>query len=523
MTDRKKDIILEIKNLRLDFGGSKEVLHDVNFVLKRNSITGMAGRSGSGKSLTALTILGLQNSEKCNYSGNILLHINGESIDLLGFSEKEYEKIRGSKISMVFQDIYSSFDPRLKCGVQLIEVLKTHTGKSNKECVLEAKEHFRKFGLNTRIFDSYPHQVSGGELQRVAFAIALASSPDLLIADEPVTNLDAISKKEILDLIKNINDKNNLSILYISHDIASIQYLTDEIVLMDSGETSIVKADKILDKQLNMRFSVKEDIADTKPVLQLKDIRKKYKRNSIFDIFSSSGELVALKNISFSLNKGEILGIVGESGSGKSTLARIIMGLEKAEKGQYIFEEKDYISANKKDIEYLRKNIQMVYQNPANSLNPLLSNKILIKEPFEVLGLRFDENEMLTRIENTLSKLNLNMDILNRYPQQISGGEAQRLAIARVLLLEPKVIIFDEAVSSLDNQNQYDLLNNLLDLQKERILSYIYITHDLVLARSFCQKLIIMKDGEIVESGLTVDIFKNPKAEYTKKLLNAVF
>jgi peptide/nickel transport system ATP-binding protein len=355
MTDRKKDIILEIKNLRLDFGGSKEVLHDVNFVLKRNSITGMAGRSGSGKSLTALTILGLQNSEKCNYSGNILLHINGESIDLLGFSEKEYEKIRGSKISMVFQDIYSSFDPRLKCGVQLIEVLKTHTGKSNKECVLEAKEHFRKFGLNTRIFDSYPHQVSGGELQRVAFAIALASSPDLLIADEPVTNLDAISKKEILDLIKNINDKNNLSILYISHDIASIQYLTDEIVLMDSGETSIVKADKILDKQLNMRFSVKEDIADTKPVLQLKDIRKKYKRNSIFDIFSSSGEFVALKNISFSLNKGEILGIVGESGSGKSTLARIIMGLEKAEKGQYIFGEKDYISANKKDIEYLRK------------------------------------------------------------------------------------------------------------------------------------------------------------------------
>jgi ABC-type microcin C transport system duplicated ATPase subunit YejF len=165
----------------------------------------------------------------------------------------------------------------------------------------------------------------------------------------------------------------------------------------------------------------------------------------------------------------------------------------------------------------------MVYQNPANSLNPLLSNKILIKEPFEVLGLRFDENEMLTRIENTLSKLNLNMDILNRYPQQISGGEAQRLAIARVLLLEPKVIIFDEAVSSLDNQNQYDLLNNLMDLQKERILSYIYITHDLVLARSFCQKLIIMKDGEIVESGLTVDIFKNPKAEYTKKLLNAVF
>ncbi len=529
MTNPDKNIILQVKNLKLAFGksGEKEVLHDVNFSLKKNRITGMTGHSGSGKSLTALMIPGLVDKERCIYSGDILFNNDGEFVDLTGLSEREYQKIRGSKISMVFQDPYSSFDQRIKCGDQLTEVLLNHSGRSKKDSISEARKHFKKFGLNDRIFDSYPHEVSGGELQRVAFAIALAPSPELLIADEPVTNLDAISKKEILDLIKEINQKEGLTILYISHDIGSIRYLTDDILLMKSGKIEKIndENDYLSTGRSLIDTSVNDDnvVNENKTVLEIKNVWKIYKKNSIFKIFSSPDKVVALRDINISLNRGERLGIVGESGSGKTTLARILTGLERADSGEYLFEGKNFTSAGKKDVEYLRKNIQMVYQNPANSLNPLISNKTLIHEPFEVLGLHLTKTEKQKRIKEVLSKLNLDLDILNRYPRQLSGGEAQRFAIARVLLLEPKVMIFDEAVSSLDIQNQYDMLNNLLQLQKDNSLSYIYISHDLALTRQFCQKIIIMKDGEIIESGNSEDIFNNPKAEYTKKLLNAVF
>ena len=340
-----------------------------------------------------------------------------------------------------------------------------------------------------------------------------------------MTNLDAISKKEILDLIKDINQKEGLSILYISHDIASIKYLTDDILLMKAGRVEKLNDDNdYISKSISsIDISTNNVVNEKKTVLELKNVWKIYERNDIFKIFSTSGEKVALKDINIRLNKGEILGIVGESGSGKTTLARILMGLERADKGKYLFEGKDFTPAGKKDLKYLRKNIQMVYQNPANSLNPLISNKTLINEPFEISGVHLDKQEKGNKIKRILSKLNLDTDILNRYPSQLSGGEAQRFAIARVLLLEPEVIIFDEAVSSLDVKNQYDLLNNLLRLQKDNFLSYIYISHDLALTKRFCQKIIIMKDGEIVESGNSDDIFNNPKEEYIKKLLNAVF
>ncbi len=523
-----ENIVLEIKNLKLKLGHKKvkEILKSVNFNIKKSQIIAMTGSSGSGKSLTAYAILGLLDKGKFSCDGNIWFNDNGRKIDLLSLKENEYEQIRGVKISMVFQDPYSSFDPRIKCGNQLVEILKKKSDSSHNDIIIEAKKQFYRFGLNDRIFNSYPHQISGGELQRVSFAIALAPSPDLLITDEPVTNLDAISKKEILDLIREINIRDGLAVLYISHDIDSIKYLSArDIIMIKDGKTKIVNDSYFTVKKLKLNQNQDEIdyVIEDNPLLELKNIWKKYKKYSILDVFSSSKELVALKNINLTLNRGEILGIVGESGSGKTTLARILMGLEKIDEGEYIFDGKSYSLPNKKDIKNLRRHIQMVYQNPVSSLNPSISNKVLIHEPFEITNDRLSKKEELEKIEEVFNKLNLSFDILERYPGQLSGGEAQRFAIARVLLLNPEVIIFDEAVSSLDLQNQYNILENLMMLQKENQLSYIYISHDLKLTRQFCDKLIIMKDGKIIESGNNKEIFNNPKEEYTKKLLNAGF
>ncbi len=488
--------LLEIKELYVSFQ-SFQAVKGVSIAVKPAEFVALIGNSGSGKSTVAQSILKLHRNAK--YKGDIYL----KKTNLMKLRENQMQAVRGKKISMIFQEPMTSLNPLHTAGAQIMEVLKLHQLKATKE------EVFRLLNLVEltdceRIYHSYPHMLSGGQRQRVMIAMALAARPFLLIADEPTTALDVTVQAEILALLKRLQKKLKLAILFITHDQAIVRKMADRVYVMKAGQVVSTK----------MPFLAK---VKSKPFCEGEgDSFLKVENVSV-----SYGDFQAVRDISFSLKLRQTLGIVGESGSGKSSLMHALMRLVPA-KGRVCFDKKDFLSLKGKELLKKRADIQMVMQDPAGSLNPRLTVFDIVQEGLKIhqSNLKLKERKLL--VQDVLTDVGLNPALLlDRYPHELSGGQKARVALARVLILKPKILILDEVMASLDKNTQSKLKHLLLRLQEHYGFIYIFITHDMNFAQSMSDLILVMKEGQLQEFGKAQDVFKNPVSPYTKKLLQA--
>ena len=551
--------MLQVHNLTVKFLSGKvenEVVKKISFDLKENKILGIVGESGSGKSVTSLAVLGLLPKNTIQ-EGTIFF----DEKNLLKISDKELQQIRGNKIAMIFQEPMSSLNPTLTCGSQVAEVLKQHTGLNKKEMYQEVISLFQKvkLPLPDRIFNSYPHQISGGQKQRVMIAIAIACKPDLLIADEPTTALDVTVQKEIILLLKELQKENKMSILLISHDLSLVSEIADDVIILFKGEIvekgnttdifhspqhdytkGLINSKPNLNQRLKKLPTVEDFIKNKiftdvytkrerdayhskiyrlKPLLEIVDL-KKYFNTSVG--FTRKPLIKAVDTISFKLYEGETLGLVGESGCGKTTLGRSIMQLEKVTSGKIFYKGKDITHLSKTALRNLRKEIQIIFQDPFSSLNPRISIGNAILEPMNVHGVLSNYKERKVYVIELLKKVGLEEDHFNKYPHEFSGGQRQRIGIARAIALKPKIIICDESVSALDVSVQAQVLNLLNELKSTFNFSYIFISHDLSVVKFMSDQLVVMNKGKIEEIDDADTIYKTPKSEYTKNLIDAI-
>jgi len=551
--------MLQVHNLTVKFLSGKvenEVVKKISFDLKENKILGIVGESGSGKSVTSLAVLGLLPKNTIQ-EGDIFF----DEKNLLKISDKEFQQIRGNKIAMIFQEPMSSLNPTLTCGSQVAEVLKQHTGLNKKEMYQEVISLFQKvkLPLPDRIFNSYPHQISGGQKQRVMIAIAIACKPDLLIADEPTTALDVTVQKEIILLLKELQKENKMSILLISHDLSLVSEIADDVIILFKGEIvekgnttdifhspqhdytkGLINSKPNLNQRLKKLPTVEDFIKNKiftdvytkrerdayhskiyrlKPLLEIVDL-KKYFNTSVR--FTRKPLIKAVDTISFKLYEGETLGLVGESGCGKTTLGRSIMQLEKVTSGKIFYKGKDITHLSKTALRNLRKEIQIIFQDPFSSLNPRISIGNAILEPMNVHGVLSNYKERKVYVIELLKKVGLEEDHFNKYPHEFSGGQRQRIGIARAIALKPKIIICDESVSALDVSVQAQVLNLLNELKSTFNFSYIFISHDLSVVKYMSDQLVVMNKGKIEEIDDADTIYKTPKSEYTKNLIDAI-
>ena len=551
--------MLEVNNLRIFFSSNtqeNEVVKKISFKLNKNKILGIVGESGSGKSVTSLALLGLL-SNKATVKGQILY----QGTDLVGFSEKDFQKIRGKKIGMIFQEPMSSLNPTKTCGAQVAEILRQHTDLNKTAIYQDVLSLFERVQLPTpkRIFNSYPHQISGGQKQRVMIAIAIACKPDILIADEPTTALDVTVQKEIISLLKELQKKNEMSIIFISHDLSLISEIADDLIVLYKGE--IIEKGKAIDifrnpQQLytkalinskpNLEARIKklptvEDLMtqkmdsqlygkkerdqfhkklyDSKPLLEVVRLKKYFEKKSWF---KRSSKIKAVNDVSFKLYEGETLGLVGESGCGKTTLGRTILHLEKVSSGNIFYKGKDITYLTKGELKNMRKEIQLIFQDPFSSLNPRISVGNSILEPMTVHQIMSSHKERKSYVLEIIKKVGLEEVHYNRYPHEFSGGQRQRIGIARAIALQPKLIICDESVSALDVSVQARVLNLLNELKTTFNFSYIFISHDLSVVKHMSDQLIVMNQGEIEEINDADEIYLNPKSSYTKQLIDSI-
>ncbi len=545
-----------INDFSISFEGI-QVIDKVSFEIASNTILGMVGESGSGKSLTSLALMGLLPKNATIY-GQVLF--NGE--ELLTKSEKEFQRFRGNKISMIFQEPMSCLNPTMTCGKQVLEILQIHTTLSKKEMKNEVISLFEKVKLPRaeQIFNAYPYEISGGQKQRVMIAMAIACKPQLLIADEPTTALDVTIQKEIITLLKELQKETKMSILFISHDLNLVSEIADEVIVMykgqfvEQGEAKAIfknpkekytKAlinskpkegvrlkklptvhDFINETVENIVFSEEErkiyheKIYNTKPFLEVKNLEKSYISKTF--LFTKPTIVKAVHNVSFSLYKGETLGLVGESGCGKTTLVRTILQLEEVSSGQIFFEGKDITQINAKELKKMRKEIQIIFQDPFSSLNPRKTIGEAILEPMTVHRIFSNKKERKAYVLELLKNVGLATEHFNRYPHEFSGGQRQRIGIARAIAVQPKLLICDESVSALDVSVQAQILNLLNDLKLKYNFTYIFISHDLSVVKYMSDQLLVMYQGKIEEIGDADEIYKRPQKEYTQKLINAI-
>ena len=553
--------LLSIKDLVLSFGNKKnsiEVLHSISFDVFENEIVGIVGESGSGKSVTSLTIMGLLQKNQVSLTGRILF----EGKDLLKTDEKQFRKIRGSEIAMIFQEPMSALNPSLKCGFQVSEILRLHLKMNASEAKKETISLFEKVKLPrpNDIYNSYPHQISGGQMQRVMIAMAIACKPKLLIADEPTTALDVTVQKEIISLLKSIQQETKMAMLFISHDLSLVSEIADRVLVMYKGnivesatteelfknpKAEYTKALLASRPSLNMRLAKLPTIASIadssfkpreikaterakkhkkiytqKPILEIINLEKHYFSN--VGIFAKKEVVKAVDNVSFSVFEGETLGLVGESGCGKSTLGKTILQLEKATTGSIKYRGKELTKLSKTEIRVLRKEIQIIFQDPFSSLNPRLMIGEALMEPMEVHGLGKNKNERKEKVLLLLERVGLDKSYFYRYPHELSGGQRQRVGIARTIALEPKLVICDESVSALDISVQAQVLNLLNELKNDFGFTYIFISHDLAVVKYMSDQLLVMNKGKIEELGDADEIYENPQTEYSKKLIAAI-
>ena len=555
-------VLLDIENLSVSFYNNEKetpILKNLSFQLNSNSITAIVGESGSGKSITSLSIMGLLPSQISKItSGSIRFNTK----ELVGLNQKDYQLIRGNEIAMIFQEPMSSLNPSMRCGKQVEEILKKHTAYSQHEIQTEVIALFNKVKLPNpeRIYKAYPHEISGGQKQRVMIAMAIACKPKILIADEPTTALDVTVQQEILDLIKSLQKDTKMSVLFISHDLSLVSQFADDVIVMYKGEIveknsvrnifespkhtytkALINARPSTNERLrtlptisdflegqpdseiissSQRLEHHRNLYNQKPLLEVHNIEKEYFTNTGW--FSKQNSFKAVNDVSFKVYPGETLGLVGESGCGKSTLGNAILQLDKATNGKIIYNGKDITNLTKKELRKLRKDIQIIFQDPFASLNPRIMVGRAIMEPMHVHNIGKDDSERKEKVLNILAQVGLDETYFSRYPHEFSGGQRQRIGIARTIALEPKLIICDESVSALDISVQAQVLNLLNHLKSTFGFTYIFISHDLAVVKYMADQLLVMNAGKIEEIGEADTLFNSPEKEYTKKLINAI-
>ncbi len=555
--------LLEIKNLQVKFSedaGMGKAVYNSSFTITKGKLVAIVGESGSGKSVTALSLLQLL-PKQAMVHGDILFSAGGtQQVNLSTLSEKEINTIRGNRIAMIFQEPMTSLNPVYTCGYQVMEALMQHKKLSKKEARLKTIELFEQVSLPnpTAMLKRFPHQISGGQKQRVMIAMAMSCDPCLLIADEPTTALDVRVQKSILQLLKDLQEQNQLSVLLITHDLAVVADVADEIIVMFKGEiveqgntkdilkypqhnyTKALLACKPGINSKGKRLPVINDFlqvnetsnstlhpVSTAPVIGTETILSVQNLSVDFplskNIFGKTTAVFkAVNEVSFEVYKNETVGLVGESGCGKTTLGRAILHLIKPSAGKILLQGNDIASLNEKQLRIIRKNLQIVFQDPYGSLNPRISIGDAIMEPLTVHGLYENKKQRKEEVVSLLDKVSLDGDHFNRYPHQFSGGQRQRICIARALALNPSFLIFDESVSALDVSVQAQVLNLINELKSQLNFTAIFISHDLSVVHYISQRILVMNKGKIVEQGTADDIYFNPKNEYTQQLINAI-
>jgi len=547
--------VLSVKNLSIDLlveGLFRTFVSDLSFSLNRGQTLGIVGESGSGKSLTSLAIMGLLPHGISKVKTKELL-LNGE-INLS--TAENSEKARGSKIAMIFQEPMTSLNPVYSCGEQLTETLKRHLKLSSTKARETAIAWFSKVKLPhpERVFKAYPHELSGGQRQRVMIAMALCCKPDLLIADEPTTALDVTVQKAVLDLINDLQKELGTAVIFISHDLGVVKHLADEVLVLNKGlveeqnNTSelfknpktaytkgLLKCKPENSNKTHYLTTVKEMLLGTtetqlredfvlkgsQVILEVRDLNKTYFKKGLFK--GRNEGIQAVKNVSFTITKGQTVGLVGESGCGKSTLSKILSGLLEADEGVLIFNETDISNYSKRQWMSLRGKIQFIFQDPYGSLNPKKNVYQTLKEVLDHHQPEIRGAEQRALCEELLDEVGLSNSSLYKFPHEFSGGQRQRLVISRALAAKPEFIIADESVSALDVSVQAQVLNLLNRLKAKHNLTYLFISHDLAVINYMSDYVLVMKDGEIIEQGLADKIMVQPEQNYTRELLKSVY
>ncbi len=578
-----KETLLEIKNLVTEFRTEEETVkavNDVSFTLSKGETIGIVGESGSGKSVTSLSVMRLiPNPPGKITGGEIIYHSKNKGpIDLVQLSEKEMRQLRGNEIAMIFQEPMTSLNPVYTCGDQVMEAILLHQKCTKKEAKDKTIALFNEVQLPRpeAIFDSYPHQISGGQKQRVMIAMAMSCQPNILIADEPTTALDVTVQATILDLMLKLQREHEMGIMFITHDLGVIAELADKVVVMYKGK--IVEQGTVLEifsnpqhpytkgllacrPPLNKRLHWLPTVADfmktnengemiestqsvadvTEKLVVTKEERviahkKLYSKAPILSIknlqtyfpikkgmFGKAKDFVkAVDDVSFDVYPGETLGLVGESGCGKTTLGRTVLRLIEPTGGEVLFNGSNITTLGATEMRELRKDIQIIFQDPYSSLNPRITIGQAIMEPMQVHGILENDKARKERVIELLQRVNMNESHFYRYPHEFSGGQRQRICIARALALRPKFIICDESVSALDVSVQAQVLNLLNELKREFDFTYIFISHDLSVVKFMSDRMVVMNKGKIEEMGDADEIYNNPQTEYTKKLIGAI-
>ena len=579
----QKEVLLEVKNLVTEFKSDNEfvkAVNDVSFTVHKGETIGIVGESGSGKSVTSLSIMQLiPNPPGFVSGGEILYHSKNKGVvNFRSLPNDEMRSFRGNEVAMIFQEPMTSLNPVYTCGDQVMEVIILHQKISKKEAKQKTLQLFEQVQLPDpeRIFNVYPHQISGGQKQRVMIAMAMSCNPRVLIADEPTTALDVTVQKTILDLMLKLQRQSDMGIMFITHDLGVIAELADKVMVMYKGKVveqgpvleifsnpkhpytkSLLACRPPLDKRI-MRLPVSADFMKTdtdgnmieisnsvseainsviitkeqrvaehkelysrSKILEIQNIKTYFPKNKTF--FGKTIDYIkAVDDVSFDVYEGETLGLVGESGCGKTTLGRTILRLNEPTSGKIFFEQKDLLQVKPEDMRQMRKDMQIIFQDPYSSLNPRITIGEAIMEPMQVHNILANNNQRKEKVYELLKKVGLTEKQFGRYPHEFSGGQRQRVCIARALSLNPKFIICDESVSALDVSVQAQVLNLLNDLKREFKFTYIFISHDLSVVKFMSDRMVVMNKGKIEEMGDADDIYLNPKTDYTKNLISSI-
>lgn len=573
--------LLSFKNLSVEFGSGDKYLvavDNLSFNVEAGQTVGIVGESGSGKSITSLTAMRLLPIAARISRGEIIYSSSDKDIDILKLKEKQMRQLRGNNIAMIFQEPMTSLNPVIKCGEQVSEALRLHQKLSSKEAKEKTLEWFKEVKLPRpeEMYESYPHQISGGQKQRVMIAMAMCCEPQILIADEPTTALDVTVQKTILELIKRLQEKHRMAVIFITHDLGVVAEIADRVVVMYKGniveQGSIEKIfkspqhpytqsllacrpplnvklsrlpvvsdfmqkdeeGKLIKKEVEVHNLLKNLELDT--LSEEKRKAKLYEQEAIlkvknlknyFPVYTGifrnvSNYIKAVDDVSFDIYPGETLGLVGESGCGKTTLGRTLLKLLEPTAGEIYYKGQPIHQMSNVQMRPLRKQMQIIFQDPYSSLNPKKTVGEAIMEPMRIHQITKNDKQGKQKTIQLLERVGLNESVFGKYPHEFSGGQRQRICIARSLALSPEFLICDESVSALDVSVQAQVLNLLNDLKEDFGFTYIFISHDMSVVKYMSDRMIVMKQGKIVEMGDADKIFKNPSSEYTKSLIDAI-
>jgi len=559
-------MICSVNNLTIKLkeeSSSRIIVRDISFSLEPGVSMGIVGESGSGKTITALSLLKLLPPRMFISDGQIHWHgSRNQDVDLAMLDDKEIQKIRGRQISMIFQEPMTSLNPSLRCGWQIREAVSLHLGESPKRIMSQTLQLLKEVQLpSDKVFyNKYPHQLSGGQRQRIMIAMALAGNPSLLIADEPTTALDVTVQKKILDLLDDIRRNRGMSMLFISHDLGVIRQICENALVMYQGEVvESGRVDDLFDDPQHpytrgliscrpmlgsrpVRLPTLADFlspspdagepepgpaisqathAEEVPLLKVTDLHTRYVLKKSF-FGKPLRSLEAVDHVSFHVCQGETLGLIGESGCGKSTLGRTLIGLIRSRKGEILYRGESVTKLRGKQLNEYRRKVQFIFQDPFSSLNPTMKIGPSIMEVMRVHGIHSSRKHRLEAALGMLDDVGLPGEFFNRYPHEFSGGQRQRIGLARALATGPELIICDESVSSLDVSVQAQILNLLNELKDKLKLTYIFISHDLAVVKYMAARILVMKDGRLVEQGPSNDLFLHPETDYTRELINSI-